>query len=157
MSLKKCEFLPQISKKAYLKIATCYLQKLICMIIHFCVLKRYSQSVLIATNYFVKFTSYGLLTSDILLYCILHSHKQVRWRKRAEFNFKFKLFKRRLWLGFWIRIFFCFWNAKLILNFSDIRQKKASKNNPEDHEFKTRYIVKNCHWQSHCRVYIFNV
>ena len=36
------------------------------------------------TNYFVKFTSYGLLTSDILLYCILHSHQRVRWRKRAE-------------------------------------------------------------------------
>ena len=29
-----------------------------------------------ATNYFVKFTSYGLLTSDILLYWTLHKESK---------------------------------------------------------------------------------
>lgn len=45
------------------------------------VMKIYSQSVLMTTNYFVKFTSYGLLTSDILLYGVLHTTKRADKRK----------------------------------------------------------------------------
>ena len=54
------------------------------------------------TNYFVKFTSNGLLTSDILLYCILHSHQRVRWRKRAELCQKLGLWQWKLRNNFYL-------------------------------------------------------